>query len=523
MQLTIAGVDRTRWLAASDGRIRMEASGQRVLEMRLEDIYRGYRPELGDAVALTDGSTVLFRGNVWRVRAETNEAHAVTFRVECADYNHIAARRLVVLDKQNVSLPILLAAIINAGLSGEGVTVHPDVPSTEVQTRIVAFYETVASVLKRICDIGGWTWRIDEQKRLYVGPWIATSPPTSLDELECMRFEVERSRERYRNRQLIRVEAIPQGQYGDEYIYLEPDPNYGWGFPSPRPEGAYLNIGTRATINSITSLTVNNVPKTWIAITPGDTIPDSGYDFFFFPGGFGIFCLDYWPSEGDVVHIVYDPGIVAEWMTAGAKYKVIAVERTNEIYRLRAREGGSGIWEAIEEMPQGSLVAAMQALAEARLRQYATDQAIVRARTMRELWPGQQVHVTSALHDLDLDMVVDTVDMSWESVPGGVAKFWDATLTEGDPLGRPWSYFQRLLDQARAGGGGAYRAMAAPSGEWAFWTGPYVLVDDETVGGSVPFTRELLSGTTYGVNMMLDDPPVARELFVTGAVQKVTG
>jgi hypothetical protein len=65
-------------------------------------------------------------------------------------------------------------------------------------------------------------------------------------------------------------------------------------------------------------------------------------------------------------------------------------------------------------------------------------------------------------------MVVDTVDMSWESVPGGVVQFWDATLTEGDPLGRPWSYFQRLLDQARAGGGGAYRAMAAPAGtcEW---------------------------------------------------------
>jgi len=509
----VGGVDRTSRLAASsivlDRKLAFRASAR----FHLRDT-GGWRPALGQYVEIDDGTTPLFRGWIWRIEerliigAGTTEAE-----VECVDLHHVAARRLLRANYSGWYLPNIINHIVTVGLSDEGITVTGSPPNQLIAGSLSFYYTPVAQALRQLADIAGCVWYIDHQKRLHFETFTARNATWQItdDNRDVYDLRVTRTLEDYRNKQWVRTE-IPQ--LGDEWTE-------SLFFPGP---GSWM-VSTRWVVYQVYEISVGGVAKTIKAVDPSsEQPPESGYDFWHWIGAGGIYNLDWQAPEGGAyVDVRYRPGDPWEQQEYGLK--VIAEADDDEIQRMKGLTGGSGLWEAIEDTKAGVNPDGMVAIAQARLRRYARDGIRATAEIgRRDLEPGMRIVVNSSMFGISQALFCERVRWTIRWSPFGEIVRIEAELSDAEPSAAAGTnYFAKLVEMARTGVGAGGGGAGAP-GEWSFgWTGPYVLVDAETVGGSVPFTRELLSGTTYGVNMMPDDPPMARELYATGSVQKVTG
>lgn len=435
-------INRTDYLKINSGRITREVNGRARFSGTLEELERGYRPVKGNVIEIVEDGTTVFKGNLRRIVERAHPGtEALQFDVEALDFNAVAGRRLVTAEfPPGSTFYQLINAINTQFLSGEGITLaNVANPGPTIDESLRFYYETVASVFNRLSAVTGYVWWIDFDKDLHFHPASVSPAPLApfgltWSSANWYDFEVESSDEDYRNRQWERTEASL------ERILTESD----------ILQTGQTTFQTQAVIREVLSITINGAAKTFIKLDPyvPDAVPGSGYDFYYYYDGQGVFSLDYVPVAGHVEVVRYR-GIFSSNVS-------VANDLVEQAARATA-EGGSGIWEAIEEQRSIGGANALLSLAIGRLRQFGSDAMKPRFKTDESgLEPGQLITIDmTPVHDVDAVYTIERVEYDWVAA-GGLADARDffrhtVQCTSVEPFGQPTGYFEKLAEMARIG------------------------------------------------------------------------
>ena len=164
----------------------------------------GYRPDVGDAVQVKDGETVIFAGTIDGID-ETRIASphpAIVHTVECVDYNELADRRRVVEEFEAMTAGAIAEAIVTEYL---GLTCSVEAGPTVA--RAIFNWQTVAQALDDLAELTGFAWNIDYDQTFHFFSRETNAAPYALtsDSGNHSGLTISRERSRYRNRQTVRA------------------------------------------------------------------------------------------------------------------------------------------------------------------------------------------------------------------------------------------------------------------------------------------------------------------------------
>lgn len=519
IKLYIAGADRTDYLKLNTGRVSGDINRRWTFSGQLEEQRRGYRPARGAVLKLSDGEspeTVWFEGHIRRIVERHHPGTtALQYDIEAGDYNWICARRTVTAEYQGQTLYAIVSHINTNFLSGEGITLAGVAnPGPTINEKLTFRYESAASVFNRLSTITGYLWAVGFDRDLAFDQFASTPAPISLtDTSENWRnLEVEVSDEDYRNRQHERTEVTVASTAG----------SFSSAYPTEDPITALAgqtSFPTAGQVMEMRRITVDDVDKTFIGVDPTESTPASGYDFYYFIGGIGFFALDWGPAAGGEI-VRYD--YYGDWSPyaaantainggdASAGVRVITVNDADEQTARAAAEGGSGIWEAVEEQRNISSADTLRAIGEGRLRQYGAEARRLRFETDEAgLLPGQRIDIDIDLHSIDAEYLIERVDFDWVAARTDFLRT-RCTCTSLEPFGKSIGFIEKLVETARIGpgGGGGGSSAVTPGGSG---------------GGSVAVIRERPKGVVDGSNATFDltyepDPPQSLRLTINGVL-----
>ena len=518
----IGGVDRTTYLKVNSCRFSGDLNGRWTLSAQLEGGKTGYpgtRPVRGSAIEINDGLSPLaiyFAGNISRIVERHHPGTtALQFDVEARDYNHIPARRLVTAEYENQSLYDIVEHINTNFMNGEGITLgsvyNPSPAAPIIAEKLTFRYESVASCFNRLATITGYQWYIDFSKVLHFAEYkVAAAVAFTITDTSTnwRDFEVEISDEDYRNRQHERTEIAVAATAG----------SFSPTNPTESPITAFAgqtSFPTSGIVTEMRRITVDGVDKTFYNVPSGESIPGSGYDFYALVGGIGFFALGWGPAVGGEIVLCDYLGDWSMYSTGAggvtsadpaAGVRVVTAEDAAAQTARAAIEGGSGIWEAIEEQRNISSAAALQAIAEGRIRQYAVDASHVRFTTDdgADLLPGQRIVVNRAMHGINATYLIERIEQDWVRARPDFFRT-RVTCTTAEPYGQSSGFVEKLVETARIGpGGSAGGSSVTPGG-----------------GGGVAVIQERPKGLVNGTNTVFQltyepDPPESLRLTVSG-------
>jgi len=519
MRALIAGTDRSSYLALDSCKITRDINGKATLTCVLLGT-GGYRPSLGNEIIIDDGAspaTKYFAGNISRiVESKTLAAGGLQrFEVDAWDYNHIPQRRLVTADYSGLDLYTIVMHVVDTFLKDEGISLGGVAsPSPIIDERLTFFYESAASVFNRLATVTGYQWFIDFDKVLHFSAFTSNPAPASFTDTSnnWRDMVVERSDENYRNRQHERTSISVASTAGSSASGQQLEP------PITAFAGQVI-FPTKYVIQKVLEITVDDIPKTFIGIDSfsAQQIPPSGYDFYYKIGGIGVFALDWGPAVGgEVIRVRYTaawtpstpPGSPQDPSAQNPGIRVITEDDTTEQAARKAAEGGSGIWEAIEEQRNIASVGALKAIAQGRLRQFGSSAVRISLETdVLGLQPGQKATVNVSAFGINGNYLIERCEYNWiAATPNDILRT-RITLTTNEPYGMPISYVEKLVEMARIGIADGSSAINHNSG----------------ISGTI--IREIPAGAVNGTNTSfklsyLPNPPTSLFLFLNGVYQR---
>lgn len=326
--LSIAGEDCPH-LRVETASISAPKRGRRTARFSLFDALQSYAPSLGDPVVLTDGGTS-FRGLITKV----DESRAggvmdcVFHNCECSDYAAIFDRRFVSrkYPAGSIAKNIILDICSNF-LIGEGFDTNNVDGFAVISDELVFDYRSVTQCFEQISTLTGEDWWVGGAagKSLYFKSIsaAATAPFPITDSSENWRnLRVSKSMGTYRNRQYVRVgQPLQSGSLTDTFA----GDGSTWFFP------------TRFPLTAAPSVTVGGVAQTVYEMGV-DPYPSSGW--FWIRNGSGV-------QQGTQTAVA--AGVLV--VVAYGQYlsSVVMAEDTAEQAARATTEGGSGVWESIED------------------------------------------------------------------------------------------------------------------------------------------------------------------------------
>jgi hypothetical protein len=176
-------------------------------------------------------------------------------------------------------------------------------------------------------------------------------------------------------------------------------------------------------------------------------------------GGFGVFALDWGPATGgEIIRIRYVPGWTpslgwsSPYTATPPGVRVITVDDYAEQAARKAAEGGSGIWEAIEEQRNIASVETLQAIAQGRLRQFGSSALKISLETDSPGFaPGQRASVSISAFGLNGSYLIERCEHQWLATAAGDLLRTRLHLTASEPYGMPIGYIEKLVEMARIG------------------------------------------------------------------------
>jgi hypothetical protein len=387
--------------------------------------------EVGQVVEIRDETgSLIFAGTVDSVEEEIDASKRLRVkRLACVDYTQIADRHLVAyvykpdeehptVSAGDVIKDIVARFFVYGGVS-EGIDTSPVEERASDREARLQLHARHRQAFDDIAELAGYIWYIDYEKRLHFTPKDRNAAPFGLtgDLPELAQPEDHaRSRELYRNRQIVRAGTALTDERTDTVIAVEADQKlFELSYP----------VGTASAV------TVNGVAKTL-----GVNGLHEGRDY-------------YWSYNSNVLTAEVAPGVGAKvTLTYQGLFPILVDERIDaEILARRALEGGTGVYEAIADDPAINVqtVAVQKALAY--LRKHGVIPQTIRFETDRPgLRPGQLLPVRVATAGLDDNYLIESVNM--RDVQGAVNRY-QVTAVSGDALGGWLEWFSALARQAQ--------------------------------------------------------------------------
>lgn len=198
-------------------RVQEDYGGRASANFTISQTGTGFRPVPGDEVAYWCGSKKLFGGFIqttveeWQDPTDTFWVHCT-----CTDYRQLADNRVFsrTYNGPSHTLSVIVADLMAATLTAEGVTYENREDYTITGGRLVFEDWTVSACLDRICGVFGCDWRIDHYRRLRIERRLSDIAPTVIsdDDGVVEKIRVTRTDAQYRNRQGARTSVPTAGQ-----------------------------------------------------------------------------------------------------------------------------------------------------------------------------------------------------------------------------------------------------------------------------------------------------------------------
>lgn len=158
--ITIAAADRTADILMSGLTISQVLTSQQ--DTMSFVVMSGTKPTSGQAVVVTEGSTILFGGIIDAVKADEQAGGITRWQCTARDYEYAFNAKLVTDIWENKTADFIVKDIIDSystGFTKGGVD-----SGAPVVEHLYCEYERPADVMKKLAEYVGWEWYIDYNK-----------------------------------------------------------------------------------------------------------------------------------------------------------------------------------------------------------------------------------------------------------------------------------------------------------------------------------------------------------------------
>ena len=417
--LTIGGVDKTEIFEFPSLGISDNLNHRNDCSFVLSDQTGAYRPSVGQEVIITKDGTRIFAGSIDEWEEEDLPGQVVEGIIPCVDYNQIADRHLVARVYENQTLGAIVADIVTQDLAGEGITTT-NVQSGPTISKAAFNYRTVAEAFNDLSQLTGYDWYIDYYKDLHFFSRETNTAPFSITDISYnyRNMKVRYTREQYRNRQYIRAGYDITDSRTEEF----------------KGDGKTKTFPLSFAVAKVPSaVTVNAVAKT-IGIKGIDT----GKDWYWNKGEREI-------TQDDAAAALISTDTLA--VTYQGLFPIILVSQDDtEISSRASTEGGTGIYEDVEEDANIDSRDLATSKADALLRRFGRIPRIITFETdTGGLRAGQLINITNARRNLSDNFLIESVTARAEQLD----LVYSVKALDGEALGGWVEFFQKLAQSTR--------------------------------------------------------------------------
>ncbi|MCM8901332.1 hypothetical protein KVG29_08875 [Caldicoprobacter algeriensis] len=371
------------------------------IEHNFEKIFAGVIEEISETVPL--GSNVIF------------------YDISCSDWHSFADKRIVAEAYDNMTAGAIVRDIIAKYLAEEGITAGT-IQDGPVISRAVFNYLPASQCLDELSELTGFIWVIYPDKTLNFFERAFYSAPWKLYPNSRVRnIRVTRDKKDLRNRQYIRA-----GKDISNYITERFK-----GDGETKTFHVALPIATQPTVK------VNGAVQ-----TVGITQLETGKQWYWSKGETAI--------TQDENAIALTSADVLEVTYRGFYPIIVTAEEITSQEELRAIEGGTGIYEHIENAESIDSYEAALEYAQGKLRRYARIGTKIEFETHETgLKPGQLINIYLLEHNIADDFLITRVNIRQEyGTKNGVV--YSVECVDGEAVGGWANFFKKLTQSGKS-------------------------------------------------------------------------
>lgn len=329
-----------------------ELGSRAVCDFELTDENGNYALSTGYPVEITEDGTIIFSGSIDEPDSRKTPGSSAKYHsIVCVDNHHNADRRIVSESYSRQVAGNIAKNIITNYLAAEGITQGTIQDGPEVGP--VNFPDIPASqCIDELAELVGFQWRINADKSLdfYDQSTFTAAEINENSDILADSVHTWEEREEYRNRQILKnVKGVTTLQTET---------------PAPAPDGETRTFTLRFPVNQKPVIEIDTGAG-FVVIDPADigiNGIDSGKKWYWNKGSNQVTqdTSETVLSASDAIRVKY----YGEYTTK------IVVEDAAAIAERKSVEGGSGIYERVEDAPAVEDVTAGEEKAQALLQKY---------------------------------------------------------------------------------------------------------------------------------------------------------
>lgn len=418
LNIKINGVDRTSNLIEKSVLISEAVNERSVAQFSLVDKTGLYRPTVGEIVEIYNGTELVFAGSIDDLPEFVVDGTNVLMyqNIPIVDFHQSADRRLVAESYENKTAGFIVTDIINKYLVEEGITAG-EIQEGAIIQRAVFNYMTASQCLDELSELTGLQWKINPDKTLdfFNRATFIGTPVNEQSNIKMLR--VKKSRQQYRNRQFLRA--------GHDISTVQTRTFKG--------DGETQTFTVDLPIAKVPTIKVNGVIK-----TVGIRGLDQNCDWYWQKNDKTI------SQENDAPKLTSSDTLTVEFQ--GFYPIIVVAESTGEIADRQSIEGGSGIYESIEQKASIDSRESALTYSEGLLRRFANIQMQVTFDTYTPYKAGELVQVDFPSHGISEEMLVAEVKI-FDTGTVDHRLTYSVKLVSGESFGGWVNFFKKLAEQ----------------------------------------------------------------------------
>lgn len=406
-----------------------EIGSRTVLSFTLIDSTGLYHPPMGEVVDVYEDDVLIYSGTIDEPREQKINAFPVLREViTVTDWHFVADRHFINESYARQKAGDIIKSILTDYLAQDGIIEGTIEDGIDIGI-INSPYIPASQLINEICSLTGYMWRINPDKSLDFMEW-GTFLGDAIDEDSGYLFDslqTWKDRSEYRNKQILR--NVP----GVTVELTE--------VSNPTPNGEIRTFYVRYPLAEKPVIEINEAAAGWVPVN-ADDVGILGVDTgkkWYWNKEVNSFAQDVGETElaiGDAVRLKYK----------GLYRLTVIMEDPIEIAARKAIEGGSGIYEDVQDAPNQDGLTIATEKATALLRKYGKNAKKFTMSSYDSTWKvGQICEVSIPTHELSGEYLV----MSLLIQDTGNQLKRTATFVDGEAIGGWVKFFRSWLESTQ--------------------------------------------------------------------------